>query len=110
MSEWQQDNFLERLTHSSPIRVGIGMCPEAEAFHALPNLEGSDAAAGELSQHLVSCPRCSDLRQRVDLFDRQTELEIDSEIVEAEKRLDSWLRGLLSSQELGPQTASGLTV
>ena len=59
---------------------------------------------------MVSCPRCSDLRQRVDLFDRQTELEIDSEIVEAEKRLDSWLRGLLSSQELGPQTASGLTV
>jgi hypothetical protein len=110
MREWQEDNFLERLTHSSPIRVGLGMCPEAEAFHAPPQGKGSNAATGQLGLHMMSCPRCSDLHRRLDLFDQHAELEIDSEVVEAEKRLDSWLRGLLSSRVLGPQTASVLTV
>jgi hypothetical protein len=40
------------------------------------------------------------------MFDQPASLELDSGVIEAEKRLDSWLKGFLSSQSLSPQTES----
>ncbi len=106
MSDWREDNFLERLTHSSPIPAGLGLCPEAEALHARASSEGIEAVADRLSQHIVGCPLCSDLYRRLEMFDQAGDLEADLSVIEVEKRLDSWLKGFLSSQSLSPQTES----
>ncbi len=95
---------MERLTHSSPMRAAIGMCREAEALHVQEKSEGIDAAGYKLSQHTISCPQCFALRQRLELFDQEDGLNRFRGL-EAEKHLDSWLKGFLSSQALGPPPA-----
>ena len=56
----------------------------------------------EFQNHLAQCPVCSELYSRITLFDQHRNDSMDSVAVEAEKRLDSWLKGFLASQSLKP--------
>jgi hypothetical protein len=103
MSAWREDNFLERLVLSSPKHAGLRLCPEAETLRAGSDSEGTKAILSTPSQHTQHCPACSDLQHRLIMFD-QAESAWDSEGMEAERRLDSWLKGFLASHSLHSRT------
>lgn len=100
MSEWQEDNFLERLAHNSKENAVPVLCPEVEALYSGSDSGGIGPISPQLHQHIEHCPLCSDLRRRLDLFDKAESLVLDSEAIEAEKHLDSWLKGFLASESL----------
>src|ERR1700740_2078219 len=103
MSDWREDNFLEKLAHSSPKHSGISLCSEAESLCANADSEEIGPISGKLGQHIEHCPVCSDLHRRLVQFDQANDHDVDFVAIEAEKRLDSWLKGLLSSRSLNPQ-------
>jgi hypothetical protein len=103
MSEWREDNFLEKLAHSSPKHAGINLCPEAQSLCTRADSEETGTISGKLSQHIEHCSVCSDLHRRLMLFDQPASLGLDSDAIEAEKRLDSWLKGFLASQSMNSQ-------
>jgi hypothetical protein len=106
MSEWREDDFLERLAHSSPKRMGPGVCPEAEILCASVESEGTGPISAKLAQHIERCPACSDLRRRLVLFDQPESIGLDPDAMEAERCLDSWLKGFLASEARNPQVPS----
>ena len=100
MSEWQEDNFLERLAHNSKEDAVPMLCPEVEALYVGSDSGGVGPISAQLHQHIEHCPLCLDLQRRLDLFDKADSLVLDSEAIEAEKHLDSWLKGFLASESL----------
>jgi hypothetical protein len=100
MSDWGEENFLEKLAHSSAKYGVAGLCPEAEILCASAEPGGTGPISAKLSHHLESCPVCSDLRRRLFLFEQSLGFGLDAEAKEAEKRLDSWMKGFLVSQSL----------
>ena len=100
MSDWREDNFLERLTHSSSKGAGNAQCPAAELLSATVELEGANAVSDELSRHMKECPVCREIQQRLALFDQGDMADSDPQVIESERRLDSWMKGLLSSRRL----------
>src|SRR5262249_4348756 len=102
MSEWREDNFLERLANARPERAGVELCPKAEVFDATVDSEGSATISDELLQHIRQCPVCFDLQNRLTLFDQADSLSMAPEVMETERRLDAWLKGFLASRKLRP--------
>ena len=72
MSEWQEDNFLERLAHDSKEDAVPMLCPEVEALYVGSDSGGVGPISAQLHQHIEHCPLCLDLQRRLDLFDRAT--------------------------------------
>jgi hypothetical protein len=107
MSEWREDNFLESLAHRSAKHMGAGLCPEAEILCARAEPDGMGPISAKLNQHVSRCPQCSDLRHRLALFDRpESFAAADTDAIEAERRVESWMKGFLASQSLHPQVPS----
>jgi hypothetical protein len=106
MNEWLEENFLEKFAGNSAIQTDSGLCAEAEALCAEERAEGGQAPAEKFSQHIASCAQCADLHRRLVEFDQPGGVESDAEVMEAERRLDAWLKGLLSSPALQPQGAT----
>jgi hypothetical protein len=106
MSEWREENFLERLADSSAKTAGVELCPEAESLFARSDSGGNGAMSAELSQHLSDCGLCADLRQRLELFDQGRSTDLDSDGREAEKRLDAWMKGFVAAERLTPKVAA----
>lgn len=102
MSEWREDNFLEKLTHGSSQANGRA-CPHIEEFCAVATSSTASPPSAEFLDHLDQCPVCSELLNRVALFDQPNGLEVNSASPEMEQRLDCWLKGFLAAQTLRPQ-------
>jgi hypothetical protein len=103
MSEWREDNFLERLANDGLAGTGRKLCPEAEILRAVAHHAGTSTISIELRKHLELCPACSDLQRRLAMFDQPVSVDLDSQALEAERRLDSWIKGLLASRTLDVQ-------
>ncbi len=103
MSDWREDNFLERLANGLPAGAEKKLCAEAEILCASADSAGTRTISGELRQHLERCPACSDLHRRLALFDQSSSLDLDSQAMEAERRLDSWMKGFLASRSLNSE-------
>src|SRR5262249_12309743 len=103
MSEWSEDNFLERLAQSAAERMSTGICPKADDVSANVDSGGLKAISDELRQHMQHCPACSDLQRRLTLFEQASGSETSPDTLEAEGRLGAWLRGFLASQDLRRQ-------
>jgi hypothetical protein len=108
MSEWSEDNFLERLGHVSS-EANAHACPRIEAFCAAIASRETAATSIEFLEHLNVCPVCCDLHDRLVRFDQLNAREANSDAVEAEQRLDSWLKGFLAAQNLNPQVPAIVT-
>jgi len=100
MTGWREDNFLERLAQNSRKDAAYGQCPTAEMLCETIETEATSAVSDQLSQHIEECPACSEVRRRLALFDQQGSTASDAEVRENERRLDSWMKGFLASQEL----------
>jgi hypothetical protein len=98
MNEWREDNFLERLTHNSREHAGPGSCPETEILCSTAGSESNGPISAKLLKHIEHCEMCSNLWHRLALFDQPESLGLDSEAIEVERRLDSWLKGFLVAQ------------
>jgi len=102
MNDWREENFLERLAHSSWKEAGDTQCPAAELLSTAVKVQGSNVVSGELSQHIQECTACREIQRRLALFDESDMIDSDPQVIEAERRLDSWMKGFLSSRSLSP--------
>ncbi len=109
MSEWQEDNFLERLAHNSKENAVPVLCPEVEALSGGSDSGGVGPISAQLHRHIEHCPLCSDLHRRLDLFDKAESLVLDSEAIEAEKHLGFWLKGFLASESLNLRASTSVS-
>lgn len=98
MNEWREDNFLERLTHNSREHACPGFCREIEILCSTAGSESNGPISAKLRKHIEHCEMCSNLWHRLALFDQPESLGLDSEAIEVERRLDSWLKGFLAAQ------------
>jgi hypothetical protein len=98
MSDWREDNFVERLARRSWRRAALLSCPAADSLGSVAVSAGLAAIPSRLGEHIGLCPTCSDLHRRLLLFDRPANLDLDSDTIQAGERLDSWLKGFLAAQ------------
>jgi hypothetical protein len=110
MNDWREDNFLERLARSSRKDVALGQCPSAESLCAKIEDEGSTPRSNELTEHIRGCPTCSEILRRVARFEQIDAVDSDAEAIEAERRLDSWMKGFLSLRSLHRPTPAEVAV
>ena len=106
MSDWKEDNYLERLALPLDARSSFDLCPDAELLLSSTDQTASANVLESVSQHLEHCPICADIRSRLLQFDHLDKPAIDTEVLDAEGRLDSWLKGFLASQALFPRIPS----
>ena len=100
MSDWNEDNFFERLTPQlrRKLRGENGPCPDADTLCAV--IEG--AAAGpereSVIAHVSGCHVCADVGNRLLKFERASEHEPEVGWNQSRIRLDNWLEGFLRSE------------
>jgi hypothetical protein len=98
MSEWNEDNFVERLGPLLQQKSGAKQdrCPDAETLCAVAEAGGEGPQGEALARHLMNCPSCADLYSRLLNFERGAQPEGAASWNETEKRLDRWLGTFLS--------------
>ena len=107
MSDWNEDNFFERLTPQLRRKLSgeNGPCPDAETLCAV--IEG--AAAGpereSVIAHVSGCHVCADVGNRLLKFERASEHEPEVGWNQTRIRLDNWLEGFLRSEAARSRSA-----
>jgi hypothetical protein len=110
MSDWNEDNFLDKLSDLTGKNASRERCAEAENLSARANSEDAAAIADKIREHKRTCPICSDLRERLNKFDEDdvtgrqagsvvSEERMDEEGAAAEERLDAWFKEFLSARK-----------
>jgi len=109
MIDWNEANFLERLTPQLRQKSGgaKGPCPDAETLCGV--LEGD--VRGPLRklviEHLTHCPQCAELRSRLLNFDSVSPPEPEAVWNQTQTRLDNWLEGFLRSEAAHSRSPKG---
>ncbi len=108
MTNWNEDNFLERLMPHLRHHGGSKKrtCPDSTTISAFMEnrLRRSDQDA--IANHLSQCPECAELHDRLVSFVKATAGAQDSEWENAEKRLAMWMSGFLETQAHARQSAA----
>jgi hypothetical protein len=110
MSDWNEDNFLDKLSDLTGKNASRERCAEAENLSARADSEDAAEIADKIREHKRTCAICSDLRERLSKFDeddvagRETgragaEERMDEEGAAAEERLDAWFKEFLSARK-----------
>lgn len=102
MSDWKEDNYLEKLALPLGARSILELCPDAELLLSSTEQTGSANVSESVSQHLEHCPTCAEIRSRLLQFDQPENSAANPQTLDAEGRLDSWMKGFLTSQSLHP--------
>ena len=97
MTEWNEDNFLEKITPLLGRSVGRALCSEASALSAVAGGQASEIVKKAIAVHTLGCPTCTDLQRRLERFDDPALAGDDAEWGQTEKRLDNWLQSFLAS-------------
>jgi len=100
MIDWNEDNFLERLTPQLRQKSGeaIGPCPEAETLCAVIEGEAREPERDAVIEHLSQCAPCAELRSRLLNFESGSPPEPEGVWKQTRTRLDNWLEGFLRSE------------
>jgi len=98
MSEWREDNFLERLSQRSQGDAGEDLCPLARTLYESASIDGPASISSEMIRHLKHCATCCDLYERILQFEQPSNSTSEAETSEALRRLDSWLKEFLRGE------------
>ncbi len=100
MIDWNEDNFLERLTPQLRRKAGAakGPCPDAEALCAVVEGVAREPERDTIIKHLAQCSACADLRNRLLDFEGGGPPQPEAVWVQTRTRLDNWLEGFLRSE------------
>lgn len=100
MNPWTEDNFLERLMPRRRRENGVqvGLCPDSELLSAFTEDQVSPFLRDAIAAHLTQCPKCQEIYERLGQFAQASVPVQDAEWVNAEKRLDNWMRAFLGSK------------
>ncbi len=103
MIDWNEDNFLEKLTPKLRQKSGgaIDPCPDAETLCAVIEGEVRGPERDAVIEHLSQCATCAELRTRLPNFDNFANVsppEPEAVWKQTRKRLDNWLEGFLRSE------------
>jgi hypothetical protein len=74
MSDWNEDNFLERLAPQLRQKLNgpPGHCPDAETVCAVIEGKARQPERDAVFAHLSQCAACADLQSRLLNFERET--------------------------------------
>jgi len=100
MTDWNENNFLERVTPALRRRFAAEMedsCPDAVTLCAAMETTASAALRKAVAEHLLQCSSCAEMHVRLLHFDREVLPERDAEWRATQKRLDRWLEDFLGS-------------
>jgi hypothetical protein len=100
MTDWREDNFLERLMphRSSKHQALQESCPGAEDLCALAEGRLSGPQRDAIAAHTNDCPDCTELYVRLLEFARPSTRVPESEWLQAEKRIGNRLEVFLRAQ------------
>jgi hypothetical protein len=112
MIDWNEDNFLEKLTPKLRKESGgaMGPCPDAETLCAV--IEGVARGPGRdaVIEHVSQCAACAELRARLldfENFESVSPPEPEAEWKQTRTRLDNWLEGFLRSEAAHSRSPKG---
>jgi len=100
MSDWNEDNFLERLfPRLREKRAAHGSaCPDADALCAFAEDRLEGVARDAIALHVAGCSKCAEVRARLLNFTQAGLPADEREWADAEKRLGNWMDGFLREQ------------
>jgi len=100
MIDWNEDNFLEKLTPQLRKKSGgaMGPCPDAETLCAVIEGQASGPERDTVIEHLSQCAACAELRSRLLNFESVSPPEPEAVWKQTRTRLDNWLEGFLRSE------------
>ena len=101
MTDWNEDNFLERLLAQARQQGGLERdpCPDAETLCAVLEGEAPALLREQVREHLKHCPNCAALESRLQNFEAGSSPEPEAVWKETRKRLDNWLEGFLRAED-----------
>ena len=93
MIDWNEDNFLEKLTPQLRKKSGgaMGPCPDAETLCAVIEGQASGPERDTVIEHLSQCAACAELRSRLLNFESVSPPEPEAVWNQTQTRLDNWL-------------------
>src|SRR5262245_52817781 len=95
MTSWNEDNFLDRMA-ALPNSKGSGQaCPDHETLCAVVDGVAGEPIRRAVAAHLVQCPSCAELEQRLRAFSQDGPVGRDPEWQAAERRLNRWMDDLV---------------
>ncbi|MGA9055017.1 MAG: hypothetical protein WB763_00745 [Terriglobia bacterium] len=112
MIDWNEDNFLEKLTPKLRQKSGgaIDPCPDAETLCAVIEGEARGPERDAVIEHLSQCASCAELRSRLlnfENFDSVSPPEPEAVWKQTRTRLDNWLEGFLRSEAAQSRSSKG---
>ena len=96
MIDWNEDNFLEKLTPQLRKKSAgaIGPCPDAETLCAVIEGVAREPERDSVIEHLAQCAACAELRTRLLNFESVSPPEPEAVWNQTRTRLDNWLEGV----------------
>jgi len=109
MIDWNEENFLEKLTPELLRKCGgaTGHCPDAETLCAVIEGEARGPERDAIIEHLSQCAACADLRGRLLNFESVGPPDPEAVWNHTQIRLDNWLEGFLRSEGAHSGAAKG---
>ena len=109
MIDWNEDNFLEKLTPKLRKKSGgaIGPCPDAETLCAVIEGVARGPELDAVIEHLSQCAACAELRSRLLNFESVSPPEPEAVWKQTRTRLDNWLEGFLRSEAAHSRSPKG---
>jgi hypothetical protein len=100
MTDWNEDNFVERLAPQLRKKEAraVSPCPDAETLLAVIEGAASEPERNAVNDHLSQCAACAELRSRLLNFESLSPPEPEAGWNQTETRLDNWLEGFLRSE------------
>ena len=112
MIDWNEDNFLEKLTPELRKKSGgaMGLCPDAETLCAVIEGVARGPERDAVIEHLSQCAACAELRARLlnfENFESVSPPEPEAVWKQTRTRLDNWLEGFLRSEAAHSRSPRG---
>ena len=100
MSDWSEDNFLERLAPQLRQKSGRALdpCPDAATLCAAIEGEARPPQRDAVMAHLARCAVCAELHSRLLGFEHEAPPEPEAVWNQTRTRLDNWLQGFLHQE------------
>jgi len=95
MTDWNENNFLERLMPYIKPGDRAGACPDPETLSAFAEGTLASKSRNAVQIHLNGCPACVQLCERLEDFGASKVAVSEAEWRNAEKRLENWMQALL---------------
>jgi len=112
MIDWNEDNFLEKLTPKLRQKSGgaMGPCSDVETLCAVIEGVARGPERDAVIEHLSQCAACAELRTRLldfENFDSVSAPEPEAVWKQTRTRLDNWLEGFLRSEAAHSRSPKG---